>query len=84
MKTFCHILIMVRHAVTVIWIMLPPHILVSKVLTRDTVEIIDVDIDVIAVMLPAVPVPIVVVVVMVIVVIMMMIVMIIIPVDIAE
>lgn len=48
------ILIMIGHTITVVWIVPPCHILISKMLTGDTVEIIDVDIDVVAVVLPVI------------------------------
>ncbi|MGK3451452.1 hypothetical protein, partial [Escherichia coli] len=40
--------------ITVVWIVPPCHILISKMLTGDTVEIVDVDIDVVAVVLPVI------------------------------
>ena len=54
MKPLCHILIMIGHTITVVWIVPPCHILISKMLTGDTVEIVDVDIDVVAVVLPVI------------------------------
>ena len=45
---------MIGHTITVVWIVPPCHILISKMLTGDTVEIVDVDIDVVAVVLPAI------------------------------
>ena len=85
MKALSHILIMIRHTIAVVWIVLPCHILVSKMLTSNTVEIVDVDIDVVTVVLPAITVMMTAVVVMVVIIVMMMMVMIvIIPVDVAE
>src|SRR5699024_3073791 len=49
MKALSHILIMIRHTIAVVWIVLPCHILVSKMPTSNTVEIVDVDIDVVTV-----------------------------------
>ncbi|GDD10820.1 hypothetical protein ExPEC_1085 [Escherichia coli] len=72
MKPLCHILIMIGHTITVVWIVPPCHILISKMLTGDTVEIVDVDIDVVAVVLPAITVT------------MMMVMIVVIPVDAAE
>ncbi|GDO46270.1 hypothetical protein BvCmsNSNP029_00078 [Escherichia coli] len=84
-KPLCHILIMIGHTITVVWIVPPCHILISKMLTGDTVEIVDVDIDVVAVVLPAITVTMTAIVVMIIIIVMMMMVMIVvIPVDAAE
>ena len=63
---------MIGHTITVVWIVPPCHILISKMLTGDTVEIVDVDIDVVAVVLPAITVT------------MMMVMIVVIPVDAAE
>lgn len=85
MKPLCHILIMIGHTITVVWIVPPCHILISKMLTGDTVEIVDVDIDVVAVVLPAITVTMTAIVVMIIIIVMMMMVMIVvISVDAAE
>lgn len=45
---------MIGHTIAVVWIVPPCHILISKMLTGDTVEIVYVDIDVVAVVLPAI------------------------------
>ena len=85
MKSLSHILIMIRHTIAVIRIVPPCHILIRKMLTGDTVEIVDVDVDVVAVVLPAVAVTMTTVVVMIIIVVVVMVVMIVvIPVDAAE
>ena len=84
MKPLCHILIMIGHTITVVWIVPPCHILISKMLTGDTVEIVDVDIDVVAVVLPAITVTMTAIVVMIIIIVMMMIMIVVVPVDAAE
>ena len=85
MKPLCHILIMIGHTITVVWIVPPCHILISKMLTGDTVEIVDVDIDVVAVVLPVITVTMTAIVVVIIIIVMMMMVMIVVvPVDAAE
>ncbi len=86
MKPLCHILIMIGHTITVVWIVPPcqnPSVRCSP--AADTVEIVDVDIDVVAVVLPAITVTMTAIVVMIIIIVMMMMVMIVVvPVDAAE
>ena len=84
MKPLCHIPVMIRHTISIVWVVPPCHILISKMLTGDAVEIVDVDIDVVTVVLPAVAVTMTAIVMIIIIVMMMMVMIVVIPVDAAE